>query len=310
MGVLGWLRSGRSTQSDAAREEQARSLAELQAGRLPLSAQARLAAGAGAFTSDLSSADLVSLRAAGYEPVGQVFGSAVISTAARYYRHPAVGFSQLGASWQPPTRMPGWFDSDRRARSTAIQRLLTEVRALGADGAIALRTLPNTLPNEPVSECSLLATAVRSPATPRTEQPFLTELDGPAFAALRRGGYAPAATIFHIDRYLVCGLGMGFGMGGGYGSFGYRNEELTGPTQLMNTARASIRRSLAQSLHAYPGAGMLLHSFDIRFGATECTAGMGNRVDYLVDGFATATAVVPAAPVPAGKLTFRAVVPL
>lgn len=99
-------------------------------------------------------------------------------------------------------------------------------------------------------------------------------------------------------------------MGGGYGSFGYRNEELTGPTQLMNTARASIRRSLAQSLHAYPGAGMLLHSFDIRFGATECTAGMGNRVDYLVDGFATATAVVPAAPVPAGKLTFRAVVPL
>ena len=61
-------------------QRQERSWAELKAGRLPLSAQERLAtqAAEGVFTSALSARDLVAVRAAGYEPVGQAFGTATI----------------------------------------------------------------------------------------------------------------------------------------------------------------------------------------------------------------------------------------
>lgn len=63
----------------AQRAYEERSWRELEAGRLPLRAQERLAAMEAdhAFTSDLSAAEHLAVRAAGFEPVGQVMGASV-----------------------------------------------------------------------------------------------------------------------------------------------------------------------------------------------------------------------------------------
>jgi len=63
----------------AQRAYEERSWRELEAGHLPLRAQERLAAMVGdhAFTSDLSAAEHLAVRAVGFEPVGQVMGASV-----------------------------------------------------------------------------------------------------------------------------------------------------------------------------------------------------------------------------------------
>lgn len=63
----------------AQRAYEERSWRELEAGRLPLRAQERLAAMEAdhAFTSDLTAAEHLAVRAAGFEPVGQVMGASV-----------------------------------------------------------------------------------------------------------------------------------------------------------------------------------------------------------------------------------------
>ena len=71
------------------------SLGSLEAGGLPLAAQERLAnlsAGGGAFTSDLSTAEFLLLRQAGFRPLAQVMGSC---------------FYRIGWQYMPGERAPG-----------------------------------------------------------------------------------------------------------------------------------------------------------------------------------------------------------
>ena len=75
----------------SAEEIDARSIAELDAGRLPLRAQQRLATmrADAAFTSSLSVDEHHAIRSVGFSPVGQVMGAAVV--------HPgAYGFGNCG----------------------------------------------------------------------------------------------------------------------------------------------------------------------------------------------------------------------
>src|SRR5689334_23637574 len=77
------------------------STAEIAAGRLPLSAQWRIAAqreaaaqGRAAFTSGLSVDEFAALRTVGFTPVGQVMGSAVYNIGWSY-----TGCGYMGGMW-------------------------------------------------------------------------------------------------------------------------------------------------------------------------------------------------------------------
>lgn len=316
--MIGRLRAPKATLSDEEAERQRRSEVELLAGRLPVAAQERLARHHDEpppFTSDLRTEDLVAVRAAGYEPVGQVFGAAVLSSAGRYYRHPVTQWRtpvpSLVQSWSHPRTVPGWFDIDREARRLATKRLLAEVALMGADGAIALRDLPSSVPAATMHDCSLLATAVRrrdrrGDAPPH---PFLTELSGAEFGALRRGGYAPVATVFDVQRHMSCGAGgRGFGNSRLFAN-SWTNQEIDGLTELATSSREQARAALERQQGAFPGSSLLLHRFDVRPRENECPLAEGAH-DMLMDTFVLGTVILPAAPVPTGGLTFRPVVTL
>ncbi len=157
--AFGRWRTARPDADEVARQAQA--VADLKAGRLPASALARLDDET-AFAAEMSPADFLALRAAGYEVAGQVFGTAtyVVSKSAQkftgYSVHPG-GWSR--ASWEAgpvaivgprsviyrtplkvaPRLVPGYHDGANAARASALRRLRAECRELTADGVVGIR---------------------------------------------------------------------------------------------------------------------------------------------------------------------------
>src|ERR1700754_71843 len=100
----------------------------------------------GTWSSALSTGAFASVRSVGFEPVGQVMGSAVyhVGRAGRYWGYYdclylGIGFTMPGAPAPGGRRAPGppvgapvkVFDAARR---TALNRLTAECLALGGDG--------------------------------------------------------------------------------------------------------------------------------------------------------------------------------
>ena len=130
-------------------EIDARSIAELDAGRLPLRAQQRLATmrADAAFTSSLSVDEHHAIRSVGFSPVGQVMGAAVVHPGAfgfgncGYYGSYGGYGAGMGFAWgQAPiaiaTQVEGALHD---ARANAVNRLVQECVGLGGDGVVGVR---------------------------------------------------------------------------------------------------------------------------------------------------------------------------
>ena len=307
---------GRPRVDPAELERQERSWAELSAGRLPLSAQERLAGQLDehVFTSDLSTRDLVAVRAAGYSPVGQAFGTAIyrVTRQTGYYLplgvHPGLyrstGYQTMSSRYSGPAVVPntdrpelvsGYYQAEVQARSMAMRRLEAEARGLGADGVIGVRVLPA----DPIEGCvqfSLFGTAVRSnDPSSKPAALFTTTLAAPDFGQLLRGGWAPTGILFELARY-AGHAGYPPTLGGGMmNPLNYQTGELTAASMMLDSVRVRVRETLAGQVHRHGGTGMIMDSFDTVLHHHECQAYEG-ATDYFATASAIGNSIVPIAP--------------
>jgi uncharacterized protein YbjQ (UPF0145 family) len=261
------------TQLSAADEDRQKlSWAELKAGRLPLSAQERLAGPLDeqVFTSALSTRDLVAVRAAGYEPVGQAFGTATfaVSRTQAYLSSQPVWTSRYGPPTEP-YRLRGFHAGELTARSRALARMTEECRALGGDGVIGVTELAS-FGDDQVYEFSVVGTAVRRRHSESSSAPFLTRLSGADWGQLERGGWRPVGRLLTTKVRWACPGPIYWAKGGGRLKTGFwETEEIGSLSRLHQSARSDARSDLEAQIRRVHAEGMILHSFDVTFEQEE-----------------------------------------
>lgn len=250
------------------------SIESLERGGLPVSARDRLADTArarGAWTSDLSVAELAAVRAAGFEPLGLVLGTSVYHVGAQWgYRWAGTYGQGYSSVWYCPH---GWAHEGMRAgynwehslyeqgmvaaRDLAMSRLGQEAQALGAHGVAGVRlTVARTQGLAGLVELSAVGTAVHRPGAPPLPFPFTSHLSGQELGKLMASGYVPAALTMGICAIEVDpGCGMEWGMGS------WANTELPQVTEAAQRCREiAVQRLEAEA--AQVGDGVIGVSVD------------------------------------------------
>lgn len=294
---------------------QERSFRELEAGRLPLRAQERLASmeADGAFTSDLSVAEHHAIRSVGFVPVGQVMGASVFQIGytggwdcgVRYggsgqygggggFQNGmfgggiAGGTSWAGSAGQVSTvEVTPWKRALVEAQQRAVGRMEQEAQLLGGDGVVAVRFTEQRVANGAV-EFLVIGTAVRAAGGTHPSRPFTCDLSGQDFSRLLHAGYQPTGLLFGIavlTRHDDWQTRMG--------NRSWQNVELAGYTQLVNEARADARLSLAREAARVGSTFAVLSTHDDRITEHECALVEGGR-DHVMRSTFIGTGVVSA----------------
>jgi uncharacterized protein YbjQ (UPF0145 family) len=210
------------------------SLAEIEAGGLPLGAQERLkeiaaGGGAGVFSSDLSVQEYSLLTGLGVKPVTQVMGSSI-------YR----------VGWQPivynvPTEVTVLSGAFNECRRLALGRLAQEAQLAAADAVVGVRVERGSHDwAAGAIEFIAVGTAVRLPAAMRhpAGETVLTDLSGQQFVQLCRAGVRPVGIAGHTSvRYVPATWATQQALGGGLGGSSWLNQELGDFTQGVYEAR-------------------------------------------------------------------------
>lgn len=272
---------------------------------LPPVAAARIAQArdSGTWSSALSTGEFTAIRSVGFEPVGQVMGSAVYRVARQgsYYGYydcgRAVGF--LSSGWDSPVALSGRGAPSRAlvqvlmdARHKAISRMTAECAALGGDGVVAAHLTMAPFPAAPhCLEFQVIGTAVRAQGTVRPRRPFTSHVDGEGFAKLVSAGWIPVE--------LLVGLAIGVRHDDyrlrRQNSWAAGNQEITGWTDLVSGTRQDARHQLGTQA-AHTGAdGVVLGSSDLRVWEESCFRTSRNNdqeaEDHVAEAMLVGTAV-------------------
>lgn len=272
---------------------------------LPPAATARIARGAapGAVRSSLLSVGgLAGIESVGFEIAGEVMGCRVSHLGFRGFGGCGYGGGWNGAingaygartvtsstasSWSgygPYVRalQEGW--------GSAVERLLTECRALGADGAVDVRLTQEHLGNGN-REFVALGTAVRSRGSVHPSAPFCTQLPGQDVAKLLQAGWIPtgiaigiSVAVRHDDWATARQVSSWSG-----------NTEITGYTELVTHVRADARHQFGVRAAQAGGDGAIVT--DMKLHVWKHEAGEGHT-DHVAEATVTGGAV---ARIPAG----------
>jgi uncharacterized protein YbjQ (UPF0145 family) len=251
----------------------------------------------GTWGSALTSDEFASVRAAGFQPVGQVLGAAVynIGYAGGYGCPGAWGSYNL--AWGPSARTQvssrGGYGSFQplvqvmyQARRTAINRMVKECAELGGHGVVGVRLSIGGFPAGGL-EFKAIGTAIRAPGAPPLRQPFTSDLSGQDFAKLVLAGWMPASLVLgisiaarHDDWRTV-----------GQTRWSAGNAEVGGWTELVSDARHDARQQLAADVKRIGGQGVVVASMDMNVRERECPAQEGGR-DHIVEAINVGTAIV------------------
>jgi uncharacterized protein YbjQ (UPF0145 family) len=267
---------------------------------LPPAAQERLAEirGSGTWGSALSTAEFAAIRSAGFEPAGQVLGAAVYNIG--YAGGYACPGSWGGTYWgglspvQATTQVSGsggWgsfgplVQTMYEARRKAIGRMTAECAALGGHGVVGVSLDIGQFPAGGL-EFKAIGTAVRAPGAVSPRAPFTSHLSGQDFAKLIINGWAPA------------GLVLGISVGARHddwqtisqSAWGAGNTEITGYTDLVNSARHDARVQLERDARAHGAEAIVTSDMTLRMRERECPAQEGRR-DHIAEATFVGTAI-------------------
>lgn len=269
---------------------------------LPPGAAARVAEArsGGAWSSALDTGEFAALRAVGFEPVGQVMGSAVyhVGRRGRYWgyhdclftsrwsapgNHARVALSGRGA---PSAALVEVLDTARRA---ALGRMSAECAALGGDGVVAAQLTVAPFVAQPnCLEFQVIGTAVRAAGPVRAPQPFTCHLDGRGFAKLVTAGWVPVELLY------------GMSVGVRHDDYrtrsqrsSWRNTEVGGWTELVHDVRSDARADLRAQSGRRGGDGVILAAGDLRVWSEPCIrSGNRDQEDHLAEATLVGTSVV------------------
>jgi uncharacterized protein YbjQ (UPF0145 family) len=217
--------------SEDERQSAAVDLERISHGGIPLGAEQRLKAIAGAsspFTSDLSAKEYALAQTSGLVPLAQVMGSSVVQHGWQNYGWSAYGG---GISEMPSFALP-W----NLSRERSFDRLRQEAQFAGADAVIGIEMTAKAFLNDPSNvELAVFGTAVRETTlTPSGRSgPRMCALSGQDVDKLRRIGAETLGVIGHTA--VVCvALSMQANqlMGSWWG-----NQEMTEITEGVYAAR-------------------------------------------------------------------------
>lgn len=242
---------------------------------LPPVASARIARAraSGVRTSLLSAPAAASLQSVGLDPVGEVMGCIVESVGWQGYAGCGQSMGTFGSiplfapATVTGTRDSRWAafrpyaDAIRRGYATALDRLLQEATALGADGVVDIRLTVSNL--DGAREFMALGTAVRARSSVRPAHPFTTNLPSSDVAKLLQGGWVPV------------GLTVGFEVAIRHDDWQTRtqagswsNTEVGGYTELAQHVRHLVRSDVRAQVGRHGADGFVastigLHIWEI-----------------------------------------------
>jgi len=244
-------------------------------------------AGAWAFQGPVGEFGAASI--AGFDPVGQVFGTTVayldpVAFDPCYVPGSATRTGQTSADPYNPRLL-----RLNTARRTALERVLAECQALGGDGIVGARLSSADFYSH-TTEFTVEGTAVRARSSTRPGAPFTTHVSGQDLAKLLRAGWMPFALVFgtaiasrHFDESMFQQTRRGIGAAG--------NREVSGYTRLVNDARRGARRALETAVRDQGGQGAVVQEMTLHFTERECPS-TTEHSDYVVEATILGSAIV------------------
>jgi uncharacterized protein YbjQ (UPF0145 family) len=263
-------------------------------GELPEAARARMneIRASSTWGSALSTQEFNAIKGVGFDPVGQVLGTAVFQIGYQGgYGCSGAWSGYLGQNLSTDVSSRAWapfsalVQSMYTARQTALARALAECRALGGDGIVgASLTMRRFVAGG--LEFTALGTAVRARGSVRPRQPFTSHVTGQEFAKLLHAGYVPT------------GLALGISIASRHDDYRTRaslsrwagNQEVPGYTQLINNARHDARNQLMKDARKHGGDGVVVDEVSLRIGERECPTYQGGR-DHIAEAFLLGTSI-------------------
>ncbi len=171
-----------------------------------------------------------------------------------------------------------------RGYGTAVDRMVTEARAMDADGVVGVAVSVSQL-GSGNREFVTLGTAVRADCSARPAEVFTTDLPGQDVAKLLQAGWAPAGIAFgiavairHDDWATVRQASWGAG-----------NTEVSGYTELLTTVRADARHRFREAVAAAGADGAIVSKMGLE--VWEIEPGENHR-DHVAESTVTGTTLV------------------
>src|SRR2546421_3607337 len=240
------------------RERDARSLASLEAGGLPLRAQERLARQAAPgerprlWTSDLSVGEFLSTRALRFEALGQVLGASIYHIAYNVSQYQNAVTGELSVFSQ----------ALYEARDLALGRMRQEAAALGAHGVVGVRLEHKAYEwGSNLLDFTAIGTAVRLPGAAPLKRPFLSDLSGQEALTLLRTGYVPVGVAVGCCAYYVATT-----VADEWQQRGWYNNEMSRLTSAVYQARHIAMARMAADGRAMGADGIVGSDVHLRAG--------------------------------------------
>ena len=246
----------------------------------------------GVRTSLLSVPSAVSAHAVGLSPIGEVMGCIVQHVGWQGWAgcgYWGNGYRQARAttfgSYAP------YVDSVRHGYDTALQRLSTEAKMLGADGVVDVRITVTHLGNDN-HEFVALGSAVRlgdersgAGNIPKSlPEPFLTDLPGADVAKLMLNGWMPTSIVYGIALAIRHDDWQTYAQ-----SRSWVNTEVSGFTELTNNVRHQARQMVTAHAAAKSAEGVLVTGSTMRVWEQEPSDG---HRDHLAEARMFGTGII------------------
>lgn len=276
---------------EAREREQAASLARIEAGGIPLSAERRLdelrGGAASLFTSNLGVGDFALARLYGLEPITQVMGSSVYK----------VGWQPMGlGSWlsDGSTReLRVMSDAWNEARRLALGRLDEEARRAeaGAVVGVSIRRGDHDWVQDAV-EMVATGTAVRVSGAASGAAPVLTDLSVADYWKLVQSGVRPVGIVAATSVFYITASWRTQRLTSGWQRF-QPNQELTDFTQGVYEARESALRHVTTQAERLQAGGVVGVQIDQRTEIRRVDSTNSKREDLIVTFHVIGTAITP-----------------
>jgi uncharacterized protein YbjQ (UPF0145 family) len=274
----------------AKREAQAATVAALERGDLPPSAEKRLTeqvqSGSKFFSSTFSAKEYMLAREAGYEPLGMVMGSCFMKVGWRFF---------LQGAWGYTSEVTALSHAHKLARTTAVERLRQEAALLGAHGVIGVKIKRSSFNwSEDMTEFTAVGTAIRVPNSECVKAtinpPFTSTLSGQEFWQLYEAGYWPTSLVMGNCSYYVQGGNQVRSAQLGFFS-SMVNQELEVFSRGYSDARKIAVQRLWSDVAANGGDGAV--DMDVDYTIEKYEYEMNNRtyIDMMVNFMAMGTAL-------------------
>jgi uncharacterized protein YbjQ (UPF0145 family) len=242
-----------------------------------------------AWGSLLSAQEFAALASAGFEPVGTVFGTAVVhlgyvSQGGRCSAGTVYARTDLASAMTGPVNQ--LLRKRYGMRRMALSRAVEECEELGGDGIVGISLSITPFPAGG-TEFTIRGTAVRARGPIRPAAPFTTHVSGQELASLLAAGWVPCSLVFGI----AIGTRHDDSKTSSRTPPKQYNYELRTYTELIGDTRRDARVQLEGELAKAGADGVVVDGLTLELGERECPSLEGTH-DLLAEATILGTSIV------------------